>query len=219
MTCKGLIIGTIILSKKENKISEAEIATYFSPIINMISHITSLKFEIENANKISIFVENPADILLAGILLRSAIKANIQETTKVFKDINVSLYVNIKANQSDTDNPSASSIRPIFIKPSDIIKKTSIRVCTPWESINEEFYASIPFLADVIDGWTPGQAKAIFYSFLNNCKKKDLAHIMGQTSQNTSRLLLLAKEKEVRNLVLRFQSVISSKTSQMKEVN
>ena len=46
-----------------------------------------------------------------------------------------------------------------------------------------------------------------------NLTKKEIASVMGQTSQNVSRLLILAKEKQIRNLINRFRTVITSKTA------
>ena len=50
----------------------------------------------------------------------------------------------------------------------------------------------------------------MYYSLLKNLTKKEIASVMGQTSQNVSRLLILAKEKQIRNLINRFRTVITS---------
>lgn len=212
MVYQSIIIGSIVLSERETQITKANNLNYIIPILNMIKQKIPLSFEIINANKIALSIDNPSNTLLVGILLRSAIKANILNVTSGYKDIKVCLSIDNTQDLSNTQNRIRTDLEILAF-----MKKKNLYVYTPWKSINEEFCASIPFLDDVINDWTPGQAKAIFYSFLNNCKKKDLAHIMGQTSQNASRLLLLAKEKEIRNLLHRFHSVISSKISQPKE--
>ena len=78
------------------------------------------------------------------------------------------------------------------------------------EEINEEFGVSLPFVYDIVSGLTTGQASALYYSLLKNLTKKEIASVMGQTSQNVSRLLILAKEKQIRNLINRFRTVITS---------
>ena len=60
----------------------------------------------------------------------------------------------------------------------DNMGKSMLCLSTPWEDVNGEFGASLPFVDDTISGLTTGQASALYYSLSKNLSKKEIASVI-----------------------------------------
>lgn len=211
MNIKGIITGDVVNSTSLTLEQRKDLLSCLSSVIAEIKEVHPISYELYRGDSIQVVVENPADTLLVGLLLRAGIKGNTPTDGVAVWDVRISLGVGKTEYMEDSIRISDGEAFRLSGRGLDTIGKATLCLHTPWKDVNEEFGVSLPFLDDVICGWTAYQARTIFRCLLTGKSKKDLAVELGQTAQNVSRSLILAKEKQVRNVIQRFQSVITSK--------
>ena len=181
-----------------------------SSVLDDIKQSYSVSYDYFRGDSIQIVVDNPSDSLVVSILFRVGLRGKTEKILSVMCDVRLSVGIGMTEFLGGNVNVSDGEAFRLSGRALDQMGKSTFCLSTPWEEINEEFGVSLPFVDDIVSGLTTGQASALYYSLLKNLTKKEIASVMGQTSQNVSRLLILAKEKQIRNLINRFRTVITS---------
>lgn len=213
MNIKGVITGDIVDSTSIPLEKRTGLLECMSSVLDDIKQCYSLCYEYFRGDSVQIVVDNPSDSLVVSILFRIGLRVKTEKELSMWSDARLSIgigmieFLGVNVNVSDGEAFRLSG------RALDQMGKSKLCLSTPWEEVSEEFGASLPFVDDIVSGLTTGQASALYYSLLKNFTKKEIASVMGQTSQNVSRLLILAKEKPIRNLISRFRTVITSKTA------
>ena len=213
MSIKGVITGDVVDSTSIPLEKRAGLLECMSSVLDDIKQSYSLNYEYFRGDSVQIVVDNPSDSLVVSILFRVGLRAQAERELSILCDIRLSIGIGMTEFLSGNVNISDGEAFRLSGRALDQMGKSTLCLSTPWDDVNEEFGASLPFVDDIVSGLTTGQASALYYSLLKNYTKKEIASVMGQTSQNVSRLLILAKEKQLQNLINRFRTVISSKTA------
>ena len=212
MTIKAVITGDIVDSTSIPLGKRAGLLECMSSVLDDIKQSYSLCYEYFRGDSVQIVVDNPSDSLVVSILFRVGLRVKTEKELSMWCDVRLSIGIGMIEFLGDNVNVSDGEAFRLSGRALDQMGKSTLCFSTPWEEVSEEFGASLPFVDDIVSGLTTGQASALYYSLLKNFTKKEIASVMGQTSQNVSRLLILAKEKHIRNLINRFKTVITSKT-------
>ena len=213
MSIKGVITGDIVDSTSIPLEKRAGLLECMSSVLDDIKQSYSLNYEYFRGDSVQIVVDNPSDSLVVTVLFRVGLRVKTEKELTIMCDVRLSVGIGMTEFLGGNVNVSDGEAFRLSGRALDQMGKSTFCLSTPWEEINEEFGVSLPFVDDIISGLTTGQASALYYSLLKNFTKKEIASVMGQTSQNVSRLLILAKEKQIRNLINRFRTVITSKTA------
>ncbi|MDO4159704.1 MAG: helix-turn-helix domain-containing protein [Prevotellaceae bacterium] len=179
--------------------------------MNEIKNIIPLKYEIYRGDSIQAVIDNPADSLLAAILLRAGVRSKTPKDTNEIWDMRVSVGIGEIEFWSDNIPTSDGEAFRLSGRGLDSIGKSSLCINTPWKNINGEFYVNSQFIDDVICNWSSTQARVMFLALQKHRTKKEIGAELGQTHQNVSKLLIAAKEKLIRISIDRFTIVINSK--------
>lgn len=213
MSIKGVITGDVVDSTSIPMEKRAGLLECMSSVLDDIKHTYSISYEYFRGDSVQIVVDNPSDSLVVCILFRVGLRAQTEKELSIMCDIRLSIGIGMTEFLGGNVNISDGEAFRLSGRALDNMGKSMLCLSTPWEDVNGEFGASLPFVDDTICGLTTGQAWALYYSLSKNLSKKEIASIMGQTSQNVSRLLILAKEKQIQNLMNRFRAVITTKIS------
>lgn len=211
MNIKGVITGDVINSSSIPIEQRSDLLTFMSSILDDIKQVFSLHYEFFRGDSIQIIIENPSDALLVGLLFRAGLRGRTGKEFSNIWDARISIGIGkteYLANHISTSDGEAFRLSGRTL---DNMNKATLCLTTPWVEVNDEFKVSLPFVDDIVCGWTVSQACALYHTFLKQSTKKEVATILGQSPQNISRLLILAKEKPIRNLIDRFKTVITSK--------
>ena len=184
-----------------------------SSVLDDIKQSYSLNYEYFRGDSVQIVVDNPSDSLVVCILFRVGLRARTEKKLSNVSDVRLSIGIGMTEFLGGSVNISDGEAFRLSGRALDQMGKSKLCLSTPWEEVNAEFDVSLPFADNIVSGLTTGQASAMYYSMLKNLTKKEIASVMGQTSQNVSRLLILAKEKQIQNLINRFSTVIVTKIS------
>lgn len=210
MSIKGVITGDIVDSTSIPIEKRAGLLECMSSVLDDIKLSYSISYDYFRGDSVQIVVDNPSDSLVVSILFRVGLKVKTEKELSIMCDVRLSVGIGMTEFLGGNVNVSDGEAFRLSGRALDQMGKSTFCLSTPWEEINEEFGVSLPFVDDIVSGLTTGQASALYYSLLKNLTKKEIASVMGQTSQNVSRLLILAKEKQIRNLINRFRTVITS---------
>lgn len=211
MSIKGVITGDIIESTSIPIEKRSELLVCMSSILDDIKLSYPICYEFFRGDSIQIVVDNPSDSLSVGILFRAGLRTQTGKDFSNIWDVRISIGIGKTEFLADSINISDGEAFRLSGRSLDNMGKSTLCLVTPWSEVNKEFDVTLPFVDDIICGWTTGQSCALYYTLLKNYTKKEVASVMGQTSQNVSRLLILAKEKQINNLINRFKTVITSK--------
>lgn len=207
MEIKGVITGDIIGSTSFAMAERAEMLDCIAKTLDEIGQAHTLRYEFFRGDGVQIVVDEATEALLVGVLLRAGLRRR-----KESWDIRLSVGVGKVEYMAGDVRVSDGEAFRLSGRELDKMGRSSLSVATPWREVNDEFAVSIAFADDVMCGWTSGQANAMYITLLKGVAKKDVAQLTGQTPQNVSRLLLLARLKPMRGLIERFRSVMATKT-------
>lgn len=215
MSIRGVITGDVINSTGLSVEQRKELLSALSAVADEIRAEHPLEYEFYRGDGIQIVVEDPADTLLVGVLLRAGLRGSCPENDGAVWDVRLSLGVGgVEAPDESIAMSDGEAFR-LSGRGLDSMGKATLRLSTPWKDVNDEFSVSLAFADDVVCGWTSNHARVVYRSLMTGLSQKDLALELGRSAQIVSRALILAKEKLMRNLLRRFAFVIASKTRQL----
>ena len=212
MSIRGVITADIIDSTQIPLKERQELIESIMEVMDELKKSIELEYELYRGDSIQVVVERPEKALLAAIAMRAGVKSRTPQGDSVLWDMRTSIGIGETEFISENIAVSDGEAFRFSGRGLDKIGKSTISVLTPWDDVNKEFSVSVPFADEIVRGWNENQAAQVFLSLIHDKSRKDIADQMGISAQAVSKTLISAKEKLIRNLISRFETVITGKT-------
>lgn len=208
---KGIITGDVVKSTSIPIEDRALLLDALTSALNSIQSSYALRYEIFRGDSVQLIVDHPSEALLVALLLRSGIKGETPAGTKTPWDIRLSIGIGHVEFIGESLGVSDGEAFRLSGRGLDMIGKDRLCVITPWEDINDELSASIPYVDSLVTNWTVSQSKVVFAALKEDKTIMDIGAALGQSHQNVSKQLIAAKVGLIKNSLARFSRIINAK--------
>ncbi len=207
---KAVITGDIINSTAMPTMQRVQLPLLFSQIMRELERLSPCQYEIFRGDSFQIVVSNPEEVMTIAILLRAKLISLTSENAEAILDARIAIGIGNIEYRNERISTSDGEAFHYSGREFDHLGKRNLALRTRWIDVNEEFNIVIPFVDDIINNWTPSQAKVIYMSLLENISQKEIAFRLNTSAQNISKISTIAREKLIRNFLNRFYQVIIS---------
>ncbi len=205
----AVITGDIINSTAVPFEQRATLLQILAQTVNDLKHLSPMKFEMFRGDSFQILIEKAEQALLIAVLVRAGLRKNTPKHSNDTWDARMAIGVGdiefVANNVVTSDGEAFQYSGRAF----DELGKNNLVIKTRWEEVNEELKVSTMFADDVISSWTPTQSFVIFQSLAFHKTQKEIAEQQKQSSQNISKISVLAKEKLMRQYINRYCNLIT----------
>lgn len=209
MKIKAVLTGDIVNSEKIDSEHRALLIRVIRDI-NSLQAWSPLSMDLFRGDSFQIVMENPSMALLIATMARAYIMANTPSESQIMWDARISIGIGTVSFVSDTVVTSDGEAYRLSGRRLDSMVKERLAVDTCWKDVNDELTVGIAFVDDVINGWTPIQAQAIYQSIARKLSQAEIACNLGKSQQAVSKILAAAKENLLRLYLNRFETLIST---------
>lgn len=209
MKIKAVLTGDIVNSEKIDSEHRALLIRVIRDI-NSLQAWSPLSMDLFRGDSFQIVMENPSMALLIATMARAYIMANTPSESQIMWDARISIGIGTVSFVSDTVVTSDGEAYRLSGRRLDSMVKERLAVDTCWKDVNDELTVGIAFVDDVINGWTPIQAQAIYQSIARKLSQAEIACNLGKSQQAVSKILAAAKENLLRLYLNRFENLIST---------
>ncbi len=206
---KAVITGDIINSTAIPIGQRAFLLQLLDKIIRDLGHLCSLRYEMFRGDSFQILVDKEELALHIAVLVRAGLRMNTPKEANEIWDARVAIGVGSVDFISDNIITSDGEAFHYSGRALEELGKNNLVVKTRWKNVNEELKVSTMFADDIISNWTPTQSFVIYQSLAFQKNQKEIAKLQKKSSQNISKISLLAKEKLIRLYINRYYDLIT----------
>lgn len=208
---KGVITGDVVKSTLIPMNERVALLETLNSVFASMAQVCAFKHEIFRGDSLQLIVEKPSDTLLVAMLLRSGLKGETPASMKIPWDIRLSIGIGKVEFVGNGLGISDGEAFRLSGRGLDSMGKERLCAITPWDDINGELSATVPYMDDIATNWTISQSKAVFAALKGEKTLAEIGGDLGQSHQNVSKLLITAKFGLIRNSLERFSEIINAK--------
>lgn len=214
MEIKAVLTGDIVNSEQVDDNQRALLIRVIRDI-NNLQEWSPLSMDLFRGDSFQIVLGNPSMALLIATMARAYLLSNTPSNSPIMWDARIAIGIGTVSYNSDSVVTSDGEAYRLSGRRLDSMTKERLAVDTCWEDVNGELNVGIAFIDDLINGWTPVQAQAVYLSVAKKLPQTEIANNLGKSQQAISKILAAAKENLLRLYLNRFETLISTHISQL----
>lgn len=205
MEIKAVITGDIVRSEEIAIDKRDFLLEVLRDIIRDLQNKSPMKMEIFRGDSFQIVLECPEAAMEIATMIRAGLKSS--SPTGVW-DARLSIGIGTINYQSDSIVTSDGEAFKLSGRGLDAMGKNRLAAKTCWEDVNEGLDVLLPFVDDLITGWSVNQANAVYHSIALGLLQADIATSIGKSQQNVSKVLNSSKESLLKLSLKYFETII-----------